>query len=197
MISVQRRGALRFACAYRTVSEVAILVIIGIIRIWLLAKERKLIYYRKNEGDVNRIRADFRRDVMLEWQALWENRADSRWTKRPIKEVVPWIKREHGEVNYFLTQFLSGHGFFQSYLFRMSKVGSPECVFCPGERDDAYQTFFDCDRWMTKKIALETEIGGITPDNIVERMLQNEKRWSAVARFVEDILRAKKILMTT
>ena len=57
---------------------------------------------------------------------------------------------------------------------------------------DAYHTFFDCDRWMAKKIALEAEVGNITPDNVVERMLQNEERWSAVARFVEDILRAKK-----
>ena len=70
MISVQRRGALRVACAYRTVSEAAVLVIAGIIPIRLLAKERKLIYDRKNEGDVDRIKADVRRDVMLEWQEL-------------------------------------------------------------------------------------------------------------------------------
>ena len=38
-------------CLYRTVSEAAVLVIVGIIPIRLLAKERKLIYDRKNEGD--------------------------------------------------------------------------------------------------------------------------------------------------
>ncbi|KAG8225042.1 hypothetical protein J437_LFUL000020 [Ladona fulva] len=44
---VQRRGALRVACSYRTVSEADVLVIAGTIPIDLLAKERK----RKSSGD--------------------------------------------------------------------------------------------------------------------------------------------------
>ena len=67
MIRVQRQGALRVSCAYRTVSEAAVLVIAGIIPIKLLAKERKLIYDRKNEGDPDQIKADVRRATMLEW----------------------------------------------------------------------------------------------------------------------------------
>ena len=41
---------------------------------------------------------------------------------------------------------------------------------------------------MAKKIAIEAEIGEITPDIIVEKMLQNEESWSAVAKYVEEIL---------
>ncbi|KAG8227568.1 hypothetical protein J437_LFUL000668 [Ladona fulva] len=41
---VQRRGALRVACSYQTVSEAAVLVIAGMIPIDLLAKERKRIF---------------------------------------------------------------------------------------------------------------------------------------------------------
>ena len=78
----------------------------------------------------------------------------------------------------------------------MRKVVTPECVFCPGERDNAYHTFFDCDRWTTKKMALEAEIGKITPDNIVEKILQSEEIWSVVTRYVEDVLRTKKLLTT-
>ncbi|KAG8316986.1 hypothetical protein J6590_035863 [Homalodisca vitripennis] len=33
-------------------------------------------------------------------------------------------ERRHGEVDY-LTQFLTGHGYFKSYLNRMGKTGSP------------------------------------------------------------------------
>ena len=119
MLGVQRQGALRVACAYRTVSEATVLVIAGIIPIMLLARERKFIYGRKNEGDPNQIKADVRRAKMLKWQKLCKDRAESAWTRRLIKEVAAWIQREHGEMNYFLTQFLSGHGLFQSYLFRM------------------------------------------------------------------------------
>ena len=191
MIRLQRQGALRVSCAYRTVSEV--LVIAGIIPIKPLARERKLIYDRKKEGDPDNIKADVRRATMLEWQTLWEDRADSAWTRRLIKEVAPWSQREHGEVNYFLTQFLSGHGLFQSYLSRMGKVVFPECVFCPDKQDNACHTFFDCDRWTIKKMALEAEIGEITPDNIVEKMLPNEESW---IKYVEDLLRTKNLLTT-
>ena len=117
-------------------------MIAGIIPIKLLAKERKLIYDRKNEGGPDQIKADVRRAMMLAWQTLWEDRVGSAWTRRLIKEVAPWILREHEEVNYFLTKFLSGHGLFQSYLFRLRKVVSPEYVFCLGQQDNAYHTFF-------------------------------------------------------
>ena len=78
----------------------------------------------------------------------------------------------------------------------MRKLESLECVFCPDKQDNACHTFFDCDRWAIKKMVLEAEIGEITPDNIVEKMLQNEESWSAVAKYVEEILLTKKLLMT-
>ena len=78
----------------------------------------------------------------------------------------------------------------------MGKVVGPECVFCPDKQDNACHTFFDCDRWTIKKMALEAEIGEIMPDNVVKKMLQSEDRWNAVARYVEDVLRTKKLLTT-
>uniref|UniRef100_A0A224XPA7 Uncharacterized protein n=1 Tax=Panstrongylus lignarius TaxID=156445 RepID=A0A224XPA7_9HEMI len=47
---VQRLGALRIVSAYRTVSESAVLVIAGVIPIALLARERKAIHERREEG---------------------------------------------------------------------------------------------------------------------------------------------------
>ncbi len=44
MAAVQRRGALRVSCAYRTVSEAAVLVIAGTPPIDLLAQERQDIW---------------------------------------------------------------------------------------------------------------------------------------------------------
>ncbi|XP_033229068.1 uncharacterized protein LOC117180687 [Belonocnema kinseyi] len=46
---VQRRGALRIACFYRTVSEPEIVVIAGTIPIDLLAQEKKKVFLRKTE----------------------------------------------------------------------------------------------------------------------------------------------------
>ena len=44
---VQRRGALRIAYSYRTVSEPAILVVAGVIPIDLLAQERQYVHQQK------------------------------------------------------------------------------------------------------------------------------------------------------
>lgn len=45
--AVQRRGALRITCSYRTVSEPAVLVVAGVIPIDLLAQERQFAHQRK------------------------------------------------------------------------------------------------------------------------------------------------------
>ena len=44
LAAVQRRAALRVVCAYRSVSEKAVLVIASIVPIDLLAKERAVVY---------------------------------------------------------------------------------------------------------------------------------------------------------
>ena len=49
MAQVQRRCALRVACAYRTVSEPAILLIAGVVPIKLLAQEQRYVYTRKED----------------------------------------------------------------------------------------------------------------------------------------------------
>ncbi|XP_035739227.1 uncharacterized protein LOC118449114 [Vespa mandarinia] len=45
--AAQRRGALRIACSYRTVSEPAVLVIAGVIPIDLLAQERQFVHQQR------------------------------------------------------------------------------------------------------------------------------------------------------
>lgn len=48
---MQRKGALRVGCAYRTVSEAAILVLAGIITTDLLVGESKRVYDAKQRGE--------------------------------------------------------------------------------------------------------------------------------------------------
>uniref|UniRef100_T1HX87 3'(2'),5'-bisphosphate nucleotidase 1 n=1 Tax=Rhodnius prolixus TaxID=13249 RepID=T1HX87_RHOPR len=99
-----------------------------------------------------------------------------------------WAGREHGEVDYYLTQFLTGHGCFTSYLYRMGKVGDLSCVFGDSDLDDARHTFFLCDRWVPERESLEQEIEKITPENIVEIMLSLRDCWDRVATFAKVIL---------
>ncbi|XP_046688647.1 uncharacterized protein LOC124374485 [Homalodisca vitripennis] len=136
------QAALRVASAYRTVSEPAVLVIAGVIPVKLLAEERKAIYQRKGEIGKERATSEERTRTYRQWQELWDQETRGRWTARLTPMVQLWVKRRHGEVDYYLTQFLTGHGYFQSYLFLMRKTGSPDCIYCPGVPDDAEHTFF-------------------------------------------------------
>ncbi|XP_054272570.1 UDP-glycosyltransferase UGT5-like [Macrosteles quadrilineatus] len=120
---VQRQAALRVASAYRTVSEPAVLVIAGVIPVKLLAVERKAIYRRRGEDEA---RTEERTRTYQLWQEGWEQETRGLWTRRLIQQVQPWVDRRYGEVDFYLTQFLTGHGFFRSYLFRMGKAVSPD-----------------------------------------------------------------------
>lgn len=191
MASVQRRSALRVTCAYRTVSEPAVLVIAGMIPIGLLAMERKAVHERKAEVGRERACIEERACTMRKWQEAWNTEARGRWTARLVPQIGPWMDRGHGEVNYHLTQFLSGHGCFRSYLYRMGKVGTPGCPYCGSDRDDAEHTLFVCDRWAERRSAVEGELGELTPENVVNHMMEGERQWNLVAAYVEDILRIK------
>ena len=143
MTDVQRQWALRIACAYRTVSEAAALVIAGVVPIDLLALEQKKIYEGSKETGRARASADARTDTLMAWQTRWTDCDKAKWTKRLIKDVRLW-KEGTGEVNFYLTQFLSGHGYFRQYLHRMEKVATPSCRYCGHDRDDAEHTFYEC-----------------------------------------------------
>lgn len=191
MTNVQRQGALRIASAYRTVSEGAVLVVAGVIPIDLLAFERSRIYRRSAE--TGRQDAAIReRDVTLrEWQTRWTNETKGTWTKRLIPKIRPWVGREFGEVNFYLTQFLTGHGYFRRYLNNMGKVRTKDCLYCGHDNDDAEHTFFNCEQWTDLRQRLEATEGALTPDNIIGVMLRSDESWTRVSTFVERILRGK------
>ena len=70
-----------------------------------------------------------------------------RWTAKLIGELSPWFHHRRGEVDFYLTQMLTEHGLFRSYLHKMGKVGDPQCLYCGDHKDDALHTFFRCERW--------------------------------------------------
>lgn len=193
LAQVQRRVALRVASAYRTVSHPAVLVIAGVIPIDILAQERSAIYRRKLETDKDKVKIEERTRTMEDWQATWEQDSRGRWTARLIGQIQAWVERKHGEIDYYMTQFLSGHGYFNSYLFKMGKVTSPDCKYCPGASDNAYHTFFQCDHWAQERGNLEAEINVLSPETIIEIVLREEKYWILLSRYIQTLLRKKKI----
>ena len=70
MTAVQRISALRVASLYWTVSELAALVIAGVILIDLIAQERKSVYERAN--DVSK--CDSKRETRMTSMRNWQHR---------------------------------------------------------------------------------------------------------------------------
>lgn len=192
MSTVQRRGALRISCSYRTVSESAALVVAGVIPIELLAQEKRRISMIEQDERTPEVLTQLRDDTLKRWQDSWEGSRTGRWTARLIPHIKPWINRTHGEVSYHLTQFLTGHGHFRKYLHRMDKVDTPECHYCSDKLDDAEHTFFKCKRWTQLRRNLTQKVGNITPETIIDKMIQKRDSWEKIAGYIETVLRTKK-----
>uniref|UniRef100_A0A8D9FFF7 Reverse transcriptase n=1 Tax=Cacopsylla melanoneura TaxID=428564 RepID=A0A8D9FFF7_9HEMI len=130
---------------------------------------------------------------MGKWQCKWnaENQK-GQWTKRLIKDIEPWVKRNHGDLTYRMTQALTGHGCFGTFLKRIRKVSVDTCKYCP-ETDTPEHTVFQCVRFDVERrtCCFETECS-LTPDNIVQCMLENQQQWNRIARFLERIMLQKE-----
>ncbi|CAD7086205.1 unnamed protein product [Hermetia illucens] len=106
-----RLSALRVCSAYRTTSGEAAYVLAGTIPIDILADEGRRLYdkmYAIGESIVLR-RQLARRESIANWQKRWNEAQTGRWTYRIIPHIRRWMERNHRELSYELTQFLSGH----------------------------------------------------------------------------------------
>ena len=124
--AVQRKMNLRIISGWRTLPRDAANVLSGVPPIRLLALERKEIWveeeeYRLGQGHLpeeerNIIRAKARETLFRRWQEEWDSSKDGRWTHKLIPNIKEWVLREHGSMEYRLTQGLGVHGFFGGYL---------------------------------------------------------------------------------
>lgn len=191
--SVHRRNALRVASAYRTVSDEAACVIAGLPPIDLLARERKRIYEEKGRDSgqtKEQIWEAARKETMTVWQKRWDSSSKGRWTHRLIPSIDDWTKRRHGEVNFYLTQFLSGHGCYRAYLHRFNLEDCPDCPTCLNAIEDAEHVFSVCPRYEQEREELERYLQTrVTPESIMVAMMTSADGWNAINNFAADILK--------
>lgn len=193
LLGVQRKALLRVAGGYRTVSTAAIQVITSVPPITLLVEEWCRLYRIEN-SHLPTVRNLERESTLREWQAWWGgHRETAQWTKRLIPDLLPWVKCRHKRLDYFITQFLTGHGAFRFYLKRMSLTQDDACVYC-GLVDTAEHTILVCHRWSLWRLELENELGvQINAGNIVPLMLGSQRYWSRVCLLVKKILVRKRL----
>lgn len=184
--SVYRLLCLRVCSAYRTASAEAACVLASMVPIGLLVREDMRCYeLRRVEGH----RASARIATMAEWQRSWDDSTKGRWTYRMIPNLARWVNRTHGEINFYLTQVLSGHGCFRQYLHRFGHATSPNCPNCTGTVETVEHVVFDCPRFQTSREILLLGCGmDTTPDNLIDRMCLSEEAWGAASRAITQIM---------
>ncbi|XP_015116123.1 uncharacterized protein LOC107040517 [Diachasma alloeum] len=188
---VYRQSVLRVASAYRIVSEDAVCVIAGMLSIEVLAEKRTRLYQRRRHTTLSPkdLREEERRNSTSRWQVLWDTSAKGRWTQRLIPQLDIWLNRPHGEVNYYLTQMLSGHGCFRKYLHNFKLEEIPECPTCSGEGEDAEHVFFRCKRFAWLRSSWETTVKQRVPlEDLVKVMISSKAAWDATSTFAAEVL---------
>ncbi|XP_046828251.1 uncharacterized protein LOC124428352 [Vespa crabro] len=153
--AVQNRGALRIACSYRTVSEPAVLVGAGVMPIVLLAQERQFVHQKRSALGKEEASWLARNTSIETWQSRWEREPRGRWTARLVSRLDSWLNREAGEVDFYITLYLTGHGLFCSCLATMRKVVDVKCYYGDSTVDDAHHTFLICARWSAERFSVE------------------------------------------
>ncbi|XP_030764847.1 uncharacterized protein LOC115889073 [Sitophilus oryzae] len=135
--------ALSICSVYRTISTDAVLVIAGLIPLHFAAEEKRELYVKAEIND--EVKNHQRRDTYQIWQEEWDTSDKGRWTRKLIHNVEDWTSRKHGDVDYYITQFLSEHGVFMDFLHRIKKIPNGNCMYCD-EIDNAEHTLFCCPR---------------------------------------------------
>ena len=189
VLRTQRRSALRVACAYSTVSDDAVCVIASKTPIDIRAKELSRLYNAQGVRPSPEQKAAEREQSIREWQLRWEASSKGRWTYALIPCIEKWVTRSHGEVDYHLTQILSGHGCFLQYLHRFKLADSPFCPACPNDPESAEHVVFVCNRFAEERRLLEEAIGHpATVNNFTNEMCSSPAKWNAVKSFARSVM---------
>ncbi|XP_050090000.1 uncharacterized protein LOC126574085 [Anopheles aquasalis] len=194
---VQREMAKGVASTFRTASYWSAVLLARLVPICLRLNEDARCYRatREHQACALTIRKRERAATFQAWQQEWDKEKDdrtaslhSRWIRRVIPDVERWFSRNHGQVNFHLSQILSGHGFFREYLHGRGFTRSPDCTNCHGVPETPEHVLFECPRFSAVRDQCLTEGGTIlTPEALLEHMLQGTHEWDNVSRAARDI----------
>jgi hypothetical protein len=188
---VQRTSLLRSICAYRTVSETAANFLAAVPPADILARERSLVFCEKRAGETSGFHPRAR--TLAAWRARIAEASTGGWTKRLVQNIEAWCNRKHGELDFHLTQILSGHGCFGVYLHKIGKEESGKCHHCQAIADSAEHTLMECQAWEEDRGRLRYAIGeDIAMENLVPAMLRSPDVWQAVRDFARAVMVAKE-----
>lgn len=155
---MQRVAALRVARCYRTVSDMAALLLARMPPAFLQAASRKDSAAARRAGQRS-TKQETTAAIVREWQTLWEATPKAEWTRRLIPDLPRWWYQGPRTVSFHMAQALTGHGCFQKYLWSRGRALSTACCHCPSDVDDVEHTLFICMFWNLERRDLVLSLG--------------------------------------
>lgn len=197
---------LRVTSAYRTVSLEAASILARIPPLHLLAAERRRVYLRTKdlrdggEGNNEEAMKEIRESEALITRRQWEIYiqrplfAGTRTRDAVLPHFAEWLDRKHGGITFHLTQLLTGHGCFASFLYRIGKVDSPVCEHCADNKiDTAEHTLQECNEWTAERDALKEIIGDdLDMGSVIGAVCRERAARGALTRFAETVMLRKE-----
>ena len=144
----QRKILLGVISAYRTVSYSATNVIAGILPINLQIERRNEVKNMNrallNERETRERKGEIYEKYLNLWQTQFNNEQKGRRTYAIIPNIKERIQNEHLKPDFYVTQFLTGHGNFGEYLKKYKITDNDKCLNCNIEIDTPDHTFQCC-----------------------------------------------------
>jgi len=201
---VQRLAAIGVVCAYRTVSLDAALLLAGVPPLPLVIRARGNIFRRvdeikKGENPTEREIREVKNQEYRQMRDDWETyltRPDLSG-RRTLDAVRPhfdaWLDRRCGGLSFRMTQLLTGHGCFGTYLHRIRRSVTMACFHCDARVDSVEHTLMECPAWRLERQELHDRINGdINLTNIVGSIVESGEVWNAFRRFAETVMSIKE-----
>lgn len=206
---IQRAGLNRVARAYRSAGRYSLCAISGYLPLEYTLANRKPLYEasrrfrieEEDDDDLKQWKKDqleaFKNNIEEQswnrWHNLWHQQPTGIWTKRLIPDPKIWKDRKFGFLNYRLTQALTGHGVFKTYLHKIKKASNDLCWWCEDARDDAEHTIFNCARWEEQRLQLEIDINQeFSVDTFTDCILHSKDNWNKINAYINTIMTKKE-----
>lgn len=208
-LKAMHRGiVLRVIAAYRTVAYDAAALLSRIPPYHLTAEARKSAYERIRETKIKKcwskksereIISEENLTMMEKWKTYLRDKSNAGVRTRDA--ILPvwdeWMARRHGNLSFHLTQMLTGHGVFYTYLRRIGKANTDICPHCDENLQDSMEhTLVRCKAWneerreLIDKLKITTNI--LTLKSMVSEMVKSKEGWSAAHTFAERVMYEKE-----
>lgn len=171
----------------------------------LLAQMRARVYVRLKDLKTQRtwsmqdVRAIHLEETILmrrQWEIylLRSGASGARTREAILPSFDKWMDRGHGQVGFRLTQLLTGHGCFGSYLARIQKVDTDICEHCTGGAIDTPEhTLGECVAWnVEREMLIEVTGPDLTLVAVVRAMLDSRVAWDRAVSFAEAVMSEKE-----